>query len=208
MKTEIKVAIIERSPAFIGISIFILLIFTFSENIEGYINKVSKLEVGGVTFEFDRTKVPEGYSEDIINFYPNKALRERLAFLAPKLRKSSLLVIHDNEFEAQWLANTFRNLGMVVDVGICARDANILMKHYYDVILSDIDWSSCSHGPTNATEFLNEISPSGKRVVFYILNLKGEVKYVPIYAEELTNSFEEMINGVFDVISRSERLAF
>ncbi|MFD2168069.1 hypothetical protein ACFSJY_17570 [Thalassotalea euphylliae] len=208
METEIKVAIIDKAPSFVGILLFVLFILTFSESIEGYINSLTKLEVAGVTFEFDKTKVPEGYSKDITNFHPNKALRDRLSFLAPKLRKSNMLVIHDNEFEALWLADTFRSLGMAVDVGICKSGAQDLIQHHYDVILSDIDWGSCSKGPIKATEFLNEVSPSGKRVVFYILNLEGETKHVPHYAEELTNSFEEMINGVFDVISRSERLAF
>jgi hypothetical protein len=208
METEIKVALIDKIPSFIGILTLILFAFFFSEDIKNYINNLSKLEVAGVTFEFDKTKVPKGYSEDINNFHPNKALRERLVFLAPKLRKSSLLVIHDNEYEAEWLASTFRSLGMAVDIGICTNEANVMINRHYDVILSDIDWSSCADGPKKATEFLSNVRPSGRRVVFYILNLRGEFKQIPLYAEELTNSFEEMINGVFDVISRSERLAF
>lgn len=208
METDIKVALIDKAPAVTGLILVLILVIMYSDELETYIENVTKLEIAGITFEFDKSQVPDSYSDEIKNFTPDKALKNRMAFLAPKLKKASLLVIHDIPEEAQWLAKIFRNLGMQVDVGICAEDTRLLMKHYYDVILSDIEWPRCSKGPKKATELLDELRPPDRRVVFYILNLKGGVKRIPSYAQELTNSFEEMINGVFDVVSRSDRLAF
>ncbi len=75
------------------------------------------------------------------------------------------------------------------------------------MILSDIQWNNCPDGPSEAVDFLDPNVPSGTGGVFYIANREVKKKRIPVYAHQLTNSFEEMLHSVLDVINRSDRLA-
>ncbi len=206
MNTETKVALIEKSPALIGFLVLVSFLFIYSGNIDMYVDRITRFEIAGISLEFSKKQVPAAFSDEVANFNPGKALRSRIGYLSAPLKRSTMLVLHDEPSVANWLANVFRGMGMTVDVGICSDGAAPLLNHHYDVILSDMNWSNCSIGAKDAVDFLDQVDPSGARVVFYISNLMGNRKHIPFYAHELTNSFEGMLNGVLDVISRSERL--
>lgn len=207
MEKEVKVALVEKFPAFCGLLLLVVLIFMYREELDGYIKRLTSFEIAGISFNFSEIKPPtKELEEELQNFTPDKALENRLKFLSPQLSKATMLVIHDEEIVGEWLAATFRNMGMKVDVGICATESKGLLNNNYDVILSDIKWAQCEQPPRNAIEFLDGIEPPGTNVVFYIENLTGERKEIPFYAHELTNTFDGMIHGVLDVISRNNEL--
>ena len=208
MDTEIKVAIIEKIPTYLGLVVFVLLLATYHEEMESYIDRITGLEFAGFAVNFSDTNPPEEYKNEISNYEPGQALKRRLAYLKPQIQKASMLVVHDSRSSAEWLAETFRSLGMSVEIAICSSETEQKMKRHYDVVLSDIKWSQCAEGEKSSVELFNRLKPPGSRVVFYIANLEGPVKKVPHYARELTDSFDDMLNGVLDVIARSNQLAF
>ena len=208
MDTEIKVVIIEKMPTYVAILFLISLLIFFSKELVIYIDRISSVEIGGVVLKFSDSAAPEEFKKEILNYEPGQALKRRLSYLGPRLRNSSMLVVHDNPRDAEWLAGIFRELGMSVNVAICSSETEQKMKQHYDVVLSDIRWSRCKTGAKSSKEVFNKINPSGSRIVFYIGNLEGNEKRIPLYARELTNTFDGMLNGVLDVIARSNRLAF
>ncbi len=207
MHTDIKVAWIQKLPAYIAIVLLLLILGWNMDRISGLFGRLSGFGFGGVSLNFSNAEVPKALEAEISGFRPSKALKARFTSLGHSVQRMQMVVIHDESPVANWLAGIFRNMGASVDVAICSKSATNLLQHHYDVILSDIDWKHCDSGPKNAIEFLNQVKPDGVRVVFYISKLDGENKRIPRYAHDLTNTFEGMLNGVLDVVSRSDRLA-
>ena len=207
MNQEVKVALIDKSPSIIVIGFLALAGFIYSDKVENYLDRLTGIEIAGVSLSFIEKNAPEEYLGSIKDFKPSRSLNQRLARLKDELRHAEILIIHDNPKVAKWLDGIFENFGMHVDVGICEAGSSPLLMHNYDVILSDIDWSDCSSGSNNAIKYLNTQNLRSQNVVFYISNLDGKVKHVPLYARDITNTFDGMLHGVLDIIARSDRLA-
>jgi len=207
MHSDVKVAWIKTLPAYIGLALLFIFLTLNWTGVSNLLGKISGIGIGGVSLNFSYSDIPKELRAEVDGFTPGTALNARYGRLQKSIVRMRMIVLHDKRHVANWLAAIFRDMGATVDVAICAEEASLLLSHHYDVILSDINWKDCNSGPKNAIEFLNQVNLQGVRAVFYISNLKGNKKEIPLYAQELANTFEGMLNGVFDVVSRSNRLA-
>lgn len=125
-------------------------------------------------------------------------------------RKLRILLVHDEFLVAKGLREPFSSLGIEADLAICAQEArSLLMRHRYDVVVSDIRWDKCTataDWQRDGVSFLQYAQQMGfaQPTVFYIANLDRS-KGTPPFAAGITNNWYETLHFILDVVSRDEK---
>lgn len=203
---EIFVPII---PSLVWAFIVICSLVAFYTPISDFLGKATNFKWGDM----------EVRVENSIRKFP---LEERYKTNNPELKKLALrlqkipfrndpyriLVAHDELINAKHLQTAISELGFVADIGICPDEIEEMLKrHLYDLVISDIDWSKCPANKNNFTgvTFLEHVHKLNiaRPTIFFIHELKPEYG-TPAYAQGITNNWYEVINLMLDVLAHGE----
>lgn len=207
-------------PAFFWFAGAVLLLFIFRSPVERLLDRATEIKVAGVelkaaaqaiTRSVEKIQaIPERVKRPLPQDDPLRdSLVRRWAEMRMADRPLRILLLHDRISTARALREPFTALGFSADIGICAVEAeSLLRRHAYDVVISDIDWSRCAQSaelPSSGTEFLMYAQRAGiaQPTVFYVTNFQPE-RGTPPYASGISNNWYEVLHFVLDILSRRQ----
>lgn len=204
MAKEVTTSLIKIVPQSILLILIVGIAVTHQERIEGMLDKITKFEAMGVSVEINQKLVPDKFKDSVRGFKLTEDLQRRLGEQRKRMESARILITKDKRDSAQWLADVFRQLGADVDIAICGDEAKELVhRHEYSLLISDIAWDECSAGYKNAVEFYNsepDLLP-GRRILFYISN-PWSPRQVPDYSLDVTTDLVELIHLTLDILER------
>jgi len=184
--------------------LLLVLVLIFKKHLVNLLPGVRSLSFGPVKIELFREQLSKITKKRGIKLSRSDAASPfvRAEAIKPVLQNSSVLWIDDNnpDNNAEEI-DMMKSLGVQVTAVTSSTEAEeFLSRHYYDVIISDIDRAG---SPTEGIDFLGRLVGTTKFhcTIFYVTHI-DTTKPIPAHAFALTNRPNDLLHFLMDALER------
>jgi CheY-like chemotaxis protein len=200
--------VIPIIPSIAWVVVVAVAIYVFHEPLVTFLTKATSVRIGDVevridasTRSFPASLRPDSSSPEV------RRIAKRWQQIPERAQAYRLLVAHDVLSEAKYLQAALSELGFVAEIGLCPTEIEeMLRRHPYDVVLSDVSWSACpgEASENNGIPFLARMHEQGlsRPTVFFVQKYRPELG-TPAFATGITDDWYDALNYIVDILARA-----